>query len=100
MVAYPDTCATGVDRADANGAASAAEAQELTSGEVRRIDMGTRKITIRHGEIQHLDMPPMTMVFTAADPALLAGLRVGDAIRFVAQQEQGRLMVTRIERAP
>ncbi len=100
LLAQPSWAQDHAQHSHAHGPASAAEAQELTSGEVRRIDMGTRKITIRHGEIQHLDMPPMTMVFTAADPALLAGLRVGDAIRFAAQQEQGRLMVTRIERAP
>ena len=43
----------------------------LSDGEVRKIDKETGKITIRHGPIKHLDMPPMSMVFTSKDPALL-----------------------------
>ena len=35
---------------------------EMAQGEVRRIDSQNAKITIRHGEIKTLDMPPMTMV--------------------------------------
>ncbi len=81
-------------------AATNEQQADLSEGEVTRVDAAALKVTLRHGELKNLNMPPMTMVFTAADPALLAGLRVGDAIWFVAQQEQGRLMVTRIERAP
>lgn len=73
---------------------------DLTDGEVRRIDTATNKLTIRHGEIKNLDMPPMTMVFTVADPGLLSKLKVGDKIRFVVEQQQGKLVVTRIVPAP
>jgi len=45
-------------------------------------------------------MPPMTMVFTAAEPGLLNNLKVGDKIRFVVEQQQGKLIVTRIVPAP
>jgi len=37
-------------------------AGEMSEGEVRRIDRSNLKITIRHGEIKNLDMPPMSMV--------------------------------------
>jgi Cu/Ag efflux protein CusF len=37
----------------------------MIDGEVRKSDKETGKITLRHGEIKHLDMPPMTMVFVA-----------------------------------
>jgi len=81
-------------------AAPAATAADLTDGEVRRIDAAASKLTIKHGEIKHLDMPPMTMVFTAAEPGLLNNLKVGDKIRFVVEQQQGKLIVTRIVPAP
>ena len=71
----------------------------MTDGEVRRIDKETGKITIRHGPIKHLDMPPMSMVFTAKDPALLDRVKVGDKIRFHAAEEAGKMIVTDIQPA-
>lgn len=68
----------------------------LTDGEVRRVDIATGKVTIKHGEIKSLEMPPMTMVFTAVEPGMLSGLKVGDKIRFEVEQHQGRMIVTRI----
>ena len=71
----------------------------LSDGEVRKIDKETGKITIRHGPIKHLDMPPMSMVFTAKDPALLDMAKVGDKIRFHVIDEGGKLIVTDIQPA-
>jgi len=42
-------------------------------------------------------MPPMTMVFTVKDPALLEAAKAGDKIRFDVIQEAGKLVVTRME---
>ena len=78
---------------EANPAAS------LSEGEIRRLDPESGKLTIRHGEIRNLDMPPMTMVFTAKDKSQLAGLKVGDRIRFVASNEGGKYLVTEIQLA-
>lgn len=72
-------------------------AASLSEGEIRRLDPETGKLTIRHGEIRNLDMPPMTMVFIAKDKALLSGLKVGDRIRFVASNEGGKYLVTEIQ---
>jgi Cu(I)/Ag(I) efflux system periplasmic protein CusF len=72
---------------------------DLTDGEVRRIDKTAQKITIKHGEIKSLDMPPMTMVFQVRDPALLEQVKVGTRVRFEAIQSEGALLVTRIEAA-
>lgn len=81
------------------GAVEARPATALSEGEIRRLDPETGKLTIRHGEIRNLDMPPMTMVFTARDKAMLAGLKVGDRIRFAASNEGGRYLVTEIQPA-
>ena len=43
----------------------------LAEGEVRRVDKEGARVTIKHGEIRNLDMPPMTMVFQVRDKALL-----------------------------
>ncbi|MES2482020.1 MAG: copper-binding protein [Pseudomonadota bacterium] len=82
--------------------ASAADAPEadLTDAEVRRIDKAAGKITLRHGEIKNLDMPPMTMVFQVKEAALLDGLNTGDKVKFRVVKEGGQYRVTQIKLAP
>ena len=71
----------------------------LSDGEVRRVDKEAKKLTIRHGPIQNLDMPPMTMVFQVQDLSLLENVKPGDRIRFSADKIGGAYTVTKIEPA-
>lgn len=79
--------------------ATAAEPAAGADGEVRRIDRAQARVTLRHGEIRALDMPPMTMVFRVRDPKLLDGLAVGDKVRFEAVAADGSYIVTAIAKA-
>ena len=72
-------------------------AAALTDGEVRKVDRDTKKITIRHGAIANLDMPPMTMVFQVKDPAMLESVKAGDKVRFSADKVGGAYTVTKLE---
>ena len=74
-------------------------AAELTEGEVRKVDKETLKLTIKHGEIKNLDMPPMTMVFLVKPAALMEKVKVGDRIRFSAEKGPSGYVVTAIEAA-
>jgi Cu/Ag efflux protein CusF len=69
----------------------------VTEGEVRKVDRGAGKVTIKHGALPNLDMPPMTMVFRVKDPAMLDQLKEGDRIRFTAEKIDGALTVTHVE---
>ncbi|MDO8279738.1 MAG: copper-binding protein [Burkholderiaceae bacterium] len=69
---------------------------DLAEAEVRRVDKANLRITLRHGEIKSLDMPPMTMVFHVGNAALLSQVKVGDKIRFKAVNEAGKYTVTEI----
>lgn len=69
----------------------------FSDGEVRRVDAENGKVTIKHGEIPHLDMPGMTMVFTVKDKAMLQNIRPGDKVKFMVIQEAGKLLVTEIQ---
>ena len=80
--------------------ASWSQSDDKVSGEVRKVDRDNLKITIRHGEIKSLDMPPMTMVFAVKDPALLEAAKPGDKVRFGVAREDGKFVVTAIEAAP
>jgi Cu/Ag efflux protein CusF len=77
--------------------ASAPAAAEMADGEVRKVDKEQGKITLKHGEIKTLDMPPMTMVFQVKDKAWLDRLKPGDRVRFSAANESGRYTVTALE---
>lgn len=69
---------------------------EMTAGVIRKIDKENRKITIRHGEIKNLDMPPMTMVFQVKDPVMLDTVKAGDNVKFRAEKTAGFFVVTEI----
>lgn len=80
-------------------ATSNAQMPALTDGEVRKIDLSANKITIKHGPIVHMDMPGMTMIFVVKDKAMLEKVKVGDKIRFMVTQEDGKMVVTEIQPA-
>lgn len=69
----------------------------MSEGEVRKVDSATGKLTLRHGPLMNMEMPPMTMVFRVKDPAWLTQLKVGDKVRFVAERVDGNLTVTALE---
>ena len=74
-------------------------AAALSEGEVRKVDKDAKKITIKHGPLVNLEMPPMTMVFQVKDPAMLDQVKSGDKVRFQAEKVGGAFTVTKIERA-
>ena len=75
-----------------------AKAAALTAGEVKKVDREAKKLTIQHGPIENLGMPPMTMVFRVKDAAMLDGLEPGSKIRFHAEEVKGGYLVTRLQK--
>lgn len=85
-----------------SGSAAQAEtvaAETMSQGAVRKVDKDAQKITIRHGPIENLGMPPMTMVFRVKDPAMLDQVKPGDKVQFSADKVGGAYTVTKIEPA-
>ena len=95
LVAVPAIAQQTQDHA--SHAASATSDAALTEGEVRKVDKEAKKVTIRHGAITNLDMPPMTMVFQVPDASVLDSVKAGDKIRFAADKTGGVFIATRIE---
>ena len=81
-------------------AVSAVAEEGYAQAEVRRVDAEAGRVTLRHGEIVSMDMPPMTMVFHATDKAMLQGIQAGDQVQFKARKDNGRYVLTEIKRAP
>ncbi|GLK74565.1 RND transporter [Ancylobacter dichloromethanicus] len=79
---------------------TAALAQAVpVDGQVTKINEAQGKITLKHGPIKNLDMEGMTMVFVVADPSMLNAVKVGDKVKFEADRVNGRITVTKIEKA-
>ena len=79
--------------------AALAQAADI-NGEVKKIDEGAGKITLKHGPAKSLGMDePMTMVYRVQDPALLKQVKVGDKVKFEAQEGDGGYTVTAIRKA-
>lgn len=77
-----------------------ADEPEWVAAEVRKIDLETARVTLRHEEIKSINMSAMTMPFYVRDPSMLQTLKVGDAVLFAVVREQGRLVITHLKPAP
>lgn len=76
-------------------AARTTSAVGYTDAEVKKVDTQQGKITLKHGPIDNLGMPRMTMVFRA-DAAVLAKVKPGDNVRFKADKVDGAIKVTEL----
>ena len=94
----PAQAQTAAPQSQALPAAPATPSSSPTSdAEVRKVDMDTKKITLKHGEIKSLDMPPMTMIFQVSDEKMLSAVKPGDKVKFNAEKIKGAFTVTAIE---
>lgn len=85
------TCAqsveTGMNASDA-----------ISTGEVKKVDKGAGRMTIQHGPLKNPGMDAMTMVFRVKDPSMLEQVNAADKIRFIAEEPNGKLTVTMLEK--
>lgn len=77
----------------------AAAATSLTDGTIKKVDKPAGKLTIAHGTIENIGMPPMTMSFAVAEPKMLDAVKVGDKVRFAVESRKEQLTVTKLEAA-
>ena len=69
----------------------------LSEGVVKKVDKAQGKLTLRHGPLENLGMPAMTMVFRVQDAGWLDLIKPGDTIRFLADRVNGVFTVTTLE---
>ena len=78
-------------------AGHAGDPAAVSEGVVLSVDRTANMVTISHGSLYNLLMPPMTMGFQVADPALLLDIKAGDKVRFHADAVGGALIASNIE---
>ncbi len=86
-IAHAQSTETGESASDA-----------MSTGEVKKVDKSAGKVTIKHGPLKNIGMDAMTMVFRVSDKSMLDQVKAGDKIRFVAEEPNGQLTVTKLEK--
>ncbi|WP_291995610.1 copper-binding protein [Candidatus Accumulibacter sp. ACC003] len=100
VLAGPAIAATEHDsHHQAGSSASSVKAAPSSEGTVKKIDKAAGKITIKHGPLANLGMPPMTMAFVVGDPAMLEQVKAGEKVSFTADKVGDALTITTIEAA-
>lgn len=85
------------EQASGGDAGHAGDPTALADGVVLSVDRAGSIVTISHGPLLNLGMPPMTMGFGVGDPALLGRIKAGDKVRFHAHAVDGAFTATSIE---
>jgi Cu/Ag efflux protein CusF len=82
-------------------ATAAAHAEDAgIAGEVKKIDEGAGKITLKHGPAKSLGMDEgMTMAYRVKDPAMLKQVKVGDKVKFEAEEAASGYTVTKLQKS-
>lgn len=68
----------------------------FAKGEITRLDPDRSVVTLKHGPIENMGMPDMTMVFRLAHPEQAIGLKVGDRVQFRVEKIGGTLVVVEL----
>ncbi len=69
-----------------------------TSGVVQQVKASEGKVKIKHGPIDRLGMPGMTMMFRVEDPRQLAGLEKGAEINFNVDNTTAGFAITNLQK--
>jgi len=67
------------------------------SGVVTKVDAGKGKVSIKHGPVQSLKWPAMTMVFTVKDKAVMGKLAKDKKVDFEFKEEGKDYVITSVK---
>lgn len=69
------------------------------TGLIQQIDREKGAVTIKHGPLQGLNMPGMTMSFVVKDKAMLSSLQPLQKVNFELTYDGSKYLITKITRA-
>lgn len=70
----------------------------LTDAEVRKVDAATGMLTLKHGALGNIGMPPMTMAYKAKDADMVKQVHAGDKVKVRVEDVNGTLTVVKLEK--
>ncbi|MBP0593771.1 copper-binding protein [Paraburkholderia sp. LEh10] len=72
----------------------------LTEAEVKKVDTETGMVTLKHGALDNVGMPPMTMAFKAKDAAMVKQVHEGDKVKVRVENVDGALTIVTLKKQP
>ncbi|KVL67753.1 copper-binding protein [Burkholderia ubonensis] len=88
----------GMDMSTRASSMKASSSNALTDAEVRKVDAATGMVTLKHGALENVDMPPMTMAFKAKDAAMVKQVKEGDKVKVRIEEVNGTLTIVKLEK--
>ncbi|WP_061959540.1 copper-binding protein [Cupriavidus pauculus] len=97
--AVPAAFAAGsMDGMDMKAPIASQQMRQPVSAEVKKIDTQAGKVTLKHGPIENLGMPGMTMAFPVKDRSWLTKFKEGDAVSVTFDKVDGTATVVDMQR--
>jgi len=72
--------------------------ETLTDAEVKNVDAATDMITLKHGALKNVGMPPMTMAFKAKDEDMIKRVHNGDKVKVRVENVNGTMTIVAMEK--
>ncbi len=88
----------GINMSAKPSAAKASSKTALTDAEVKKVDAATGMVTLKHGALENVGMPPMTMAFKAKDAAMVKQVHEGDKVKVRVENVDGNLTIVKLEK--
>jgi Cu/Ag efflux protein CusF len=70
----------------------------LTDAEIRKVDPASGMVTLKHGALENVGMPPMTMAFKARDAAMLKQAHEGDKVKVRVENVGGTMTIVTMQK--
>jgi Cu/Ag efflux protein CusF len=70
----------------------------LTDAEIRKVDPASGMVTLKHGVLENVGMPPMTMAFKAGDAAMLKQAHEGDKVKVRVENVGGTMTIVTMQK--
>lgn len=88
----------GMDMSAKPSASKTSSSAALTGAEVRKVDAETGMVTLKHGALENVGMPPMTMAFKAKNAAMVKQVHQGDKVKVRVENVDGTLTIVKLEK--
>lgn len=70
----------------------------LTDAEIKKVDAASGMVTLKHGALENVGMPPMTMAFKAKDADMVKRAHEGDKVKVRVENLNGTLTIVKLEK--
>jgi Cu/Ag efflux protein CusF len=89
---------TGMSTTAKSSATKTSRNTALTDAEIKKVDAAAGMVTLKHGALENVGMPPMTMAFKAKNAAMVKQVHEGDKVKVRVENVNGTLTIVKLEK--